>query len=222
MSRTTSIILGALITLFLARDAAAQWNVARYEDHRNHLLVTSGLDPAMVTELGYGRVFRAFGRDLQLAGNAGVVTADVDVSDFRARLGAQTWLLRWRSLHFTGSATFITRGTENSIYRGLNFGSDFTATLGAYRHGWFAAGEFGYDKAIITHITQSDWYRDNFYPEAKDGWYLDAGGTFHYGLTGGIALGRAEIFARLGWRRTERFNDLIPPVYGNLGVGFGL
>ena len=33
--------------------------------------------------------------------------------------------------------------------------------------------------AVITHIKHSDWYRDNYYADAKDGWYLNAGGTFH-------------------------------------------
>jgi len=31
--------------------------------------------------------------------------------------------------------------------------------------------------AIITHLTHSDWYRENIYRDAKDGWYLDADGT---------------------------------------------
>jgi hypothetical protein len=91
-----------------------------------------------------------------------------------------------------------------------------------YRHGWFAAGEFGLDRAIITHVTtHSDWYRTNFYPDAKDGWYLDAGGTFHYGVAAGFALGRAEVVGRFGLLRTEKFNELMPPLYASVGVGFG-
>ena len=82
------------------------------------------------------------------------------------------------------------------------------------------AGEFGRDKAIITHITHSDWYRQNIYPDAKDGWYLDAGGTYHYGVTSGVAIGRTELALRAGWRQTEDFNDVLPPIYASLGVGF--
>jgi hypothetical protein len=81
------------------------------------------------------------------------------------------------------------------------------------------AGEFGFDKAVITHVTHSDWYRMYFYPDAKNGWYLDAGGTYHYGLASGISVGRAELFARVGFLRTEDFKDLVPPVYAGLGVG---
>ena len=100
-----------------------------------------------------------------------------------------------------------------------NFGADFTGTVGVYRSGWFVAGELGFDKAIITHVTHSDWYHTYFYTQARDGWYLDAGGTFHYGLVGGIAFGRTELLLRYGALRTEKFNDLTPPMYASIGLG---
>jgi len=221
MNRVTSITLGIVLLALVSHDAGAQWNVARFGTAPNRVYSTFGLDPAFVASLGYGRVIPLFGHDFQLAVDGGLAAAHVDTRDFRARVGVQTSLVQWRSVHVTGSATFITRGTENAIYRGLNFGSDFTGTLGVYRHRWFAAGEFGFDKAIITHVTHSDWYRTYYYPDAKDGWYLTGGGTFHYGLTGGLALGKAELVGRCGWRTTEDFNDLMPPMYASVGLGFG-
>jgi hypothetical protein len=199
---------------------AAQWNVERFGSTRNQVYTTFGLDPALVASAGYGRVVPWLGRAWQLGAEVGVVAAEFDTRDFRARLQARTTLVRWRSVRLVGSAAFITRGTENSTYRALNFGADFTGAAGVYRPGWFVAGEFGFDKAIITHLAHSDWYRENFYPEAKDGWYLNAGGTFHYGFAGGVAIGRTELAVRAGWRQTEDFNDLLPPIYASLGVGF--
>jgi hypothetical protein len=221
MRHISSITLGVVLSALVARDAAAQWNVARFGSERNRVYTTFGLDPALVTSVGYGRVVPLFNHDFQLTGDAGVVTARLDTRDFRARLGTQTSVVRWRSLHLAGSATFIARGTENSIYRAFNFGADLTGTAGLYRQRWFAAGEFGKDKAIITHLTNSEWYRTHFYPDAKDGWYLDAGGTYHYGVVSGIALGSAELVGRAGWLRTERFNDMMPPLYATVGLGFG-
>ncbi len=221
MSRRSMVTLGILLATLVARDAAAQWNVARFQTERNRMYATFGLDPAVVVSLGYGRVVPLLGHPFQITGDLGVVAARMDTRDFRARLGIHTSLVHWRSLHLTGSATFISRGTSNSIYRGFNFGSDFTGTLGVYRHGWFAAGEFGFDKAIITHVTHSDWYRTHFYPDAKDGWYLDAGGTYHYGLVSGIALGGTEVALRAGWLRTEQFDEMVPPMYASVGLGFG-
>lgn len=221
MKRPLPLLLGLLVSAVVAPDAAAQWNVARFDAGRDRVYATFGLDPAFVTTVGYARMVPLFGHGFQFAGDVALANTGWDLSDFRARLQAQTSIVRWRSLQLTGSATFITRGTENSIYRAINFGSDFTATGGVYRSGWFAAGEFGFDKAIITHITHSDWYRRYYYPDAKDGWYLNAGGTFHYGVVGGVTIGRVELVGRLGMRRTESFKEVTPPLYGGLGIGVG-
>ena len=222
MKRITSLTLCALAALALvAGEAAAQWNVARFETNRNRVYTTFGLDPAFVGSAGYARVVSVMDHDFQFSGDAGLATASMDVRDFRARLGLQTSLVRWRSARLTGSATFISRGTDNLIYRGFNFGADVTGAVGVYRPRWFAAGEFGKDKAIITHVTHSDWYRRYGYAGAKDGWYLDAGGTYHYGVAGGYSIGRTELVGRAGWLRTERFKDMSPPVYVSVGVGRG-
>jgi hypothetical protein len=221
MIRISNIVLAVLLSALVSQTAAAQSNVARFGIDRDRVHVTFGLDPALVTSVGYGHVIRVFDHDLLFVGDYGVAAARMDTRDFRVRVGTQTSLVRWGSLHLTGSATFITRGTENSIYHGLNFGSDFTGTFGTYRQGWFAAGEFGFDKAIVTHLTHTDWYRTYFYPDAKDGWYIDAGGTFHYGLAGGVSFGRTDLIGRFGWRRTEDFNELMPPIYVSAGMELG-
>lgn len=221
MNRALHIALAMMLSVALAGDATAQWNVSRLGASPNRVYTAFGLDPAFVTSVGYGRLIRLFDRPILLTGDLGVAAADMDSRDFRARLGALATIAHWRSLHLTGSARFITRGTDNSIYRGLNFGADLTGSVGVYRSGWFAAGEFGFDKAVITHITHSDWYRAYFYPEARDGWYLNTGGTFRYGLIGGFNVGRVELCGRFGWQRTESFNVLVPPMYASLGVGLG-
>ncbi len=221
MTRSLRIVVALVVLALGARDVAAQWNAARFGATRNQVYTTFGLDPALVGSVGYARAVPWLGREWQLGAEVGVVAAEFDTRDFRARLQARTTVVRWRSVRLVGSAAFITRGTENSIYRALNFGADVTGALGVYRRRWFVAGEFGRDKAIITHITHSDWYRGNFYRDAKDGWYLDAGGTYHYGVVGGVAIGRTEIGLRAGWLRTEDFNDMVPPMYASLGVGVG-
>jgi hypothetical protein len=221
MNKTLPLALGLAVAALGARDASAQWNVARFDRGPNRVFTVAGLDPALVTTVGYGRVVPVLGRRLQLAGDVGIGAAGWDARDFRARLSVQTSVAHWRSLHLAGSATFVTRGTENQIYRGFNFGADFTGTAGVYRPGWFVAGEFGFDKAIITHVAHSDWYRTHVYPGAKDGWYLTGGGTFHYGFTAGAALGPFELSGRAGWLRTEDFNELTPPVFVSVGVGVG-
>jgi hypothetical protein len=222
MIRISRIIAAVGLTALVASEAGAQWNVARFGTTGKTVYTTFGLDPALVTSVGLASVGTLMDHEFQLTGEVGIVTAKVDVRDFRTRLGLRTSLLRWRSVNLTGGAMAVARGTDNSVYRGINFGADVSAALGVYRQRWFAAGDAGIDKAIITHVTHSDWYRQNFYADAKDGWYLDAGGTYRYGLVGGVTVRRAEVMTRLGFLKTERYNKLMPPAYASVGVGFGL
>lgn len=222
MRRLTSITLGMILSAVTAVQVSGQWNVARGHDGGRQVYAAFGLDPALAATVGYGHVASLRGHPFRFTGDVSVVTAHRGTRDFRVRLGTETSVVRWRSLHFTGRATAIARGTENSIYRGFNFGADLTGAVGLYRPKWFASAEFGKDKAVITHITHSEWYRTNFYPDARDGWYLDAGGTFHTGLAGGYTLGRIEAVGSFGWRWTEDFNDVTPPLYAALRVGFSL
>jgi hypothetical protein len=220
MTTTLRVAVALAILGLVAQEAAAQWNAARFGAARNQVYTTFGLDPAFVTSVGYARIVPVLGREWQLGVEVGAAAFNFDRRDFRTRVQLRTSIVRWRSLRLTGSAAFLTRGTENVIYRGFDFGSDLTGTVGVYRQGWFFAGEFGFDKAIITHLVQSDWYRRYYYPEAKDGWYLTGGGTFHYGATTGVAIGAAELALRAGWRRTETWDNSMPPMYASLGLGF--
>ncbi len=219
MNTTTTVTLAVLFSAVAAQGAAAQWNNARLDGGRNRIYMTMGLDPAIITSVGFARVVPVLGHDFQVATDVGLVTAHLDTHDFRARVAVESPVVRWQSVQLSGAASFITRGTQNLVYRGLDFGADVTGTLGVYRRGWFAAAQFGKDKDIITHITNSKWYRDNAYQDAKDGWYLDCGGTYHYGLMAGVTVAGTELVGRAGFRRTEDFNAITPPFYGSLGIG---
>src|SRR5215510_5005953 len=155
MNRVLRIVVALVVLALIARDVAAQWNVERFGMSKNQVYTTFGVDPAVVTSVGYGRNVRVFGRPWQIGAEAGAVAYNFDLQDFRARLQARGTLLGWRSLRLVGSSSFITRGTENQVYRALDFGSDLTGAVGVYKQQWFVSGEFGFDKAIITYLTHS-------------------------------------------------------------------
>src|SRR5262249_27863291 len=157
----------------------------------------------------------------QVGAEFGTVVAAFDMHDWRTRAIARTSIAQWGTFRMTGEGALIARGTSNSIYNALNLGASTAFTAGAYRPGWFLAAETGFDKAISTRITNSDWYREYYYADAKNGWYLTPGGTVHVGLTGGATLGHLELTVRAGTLRTERFNSLAPPMYASVGAGIG-
>ena len=220
MNSTLKLAFGLVLSTLTVGELSAQWNIGRTDGPRNFAYASVGLDPALIASAGYIRTVPVFGHAVEMGGEAGIVAAGWDARDFRARLQLRTSLLRLGVFRIVGSAAFVARGTDNLMHRAFNFGSDFTGNAGLYARRWFLAGEFGFDKAIITHITHSDWYRRNVYSGAKDGWYLTGGGTYHYGATGGVAIGPAEIAVRAGWLKTEDFNQLVTPMYTSATVGF--
>jgi hypothetical protein len=224
MISNRSMWMAALVAAAMAApmsDADAQWNAARYDSTQTWVYGSYGVDPGVVGTIGLARSFAALGGS-QLSAEAGWDVAGLDIQDFRGRLSAKTSAVRWRSMRLVAEAAMSGRGTSNSVYRAVGVGVAGNLTAGVYRRRWFAGAEGGYDRNAATRITHSAWYRTYFYPDAKDGWYGPSGGTIHYGLTGGVTVGKTDLMMRGGLLRTERFGDMTPPFYMNVGVGYRL
>jgi len=190
----------------------------------SHAIYASfGLDPAFVATLGYARNFHnsTFNRDIIIFTEI-ASPIKLDLHDYRYKLGGQASIYNFDKFDFSGVFTFITRGTKNSIHNAISFGMDVTFLLGYYRSRWFAAGEFGCDRAIFTHIDHSDWYKTYFYSDAKDGWYRNTSGSFHYGFRTGFSLSRIEITLRAGVQKTKSIIDPLVPFFGVLGLNYRL
>ena len=99
----------ALVSAIAASEAHAQWNVARFgeQQRESRAYTTFGLDPAFVSSVGFAQVIRPFDHAVQLTAEAGVAAAKMDARDWRVRMGGQSSLARWRSVHLTGSAAFV-------------------------------------------------------------------------------------------------------------------
>jgi hypothetical protein len=211
------LVLVAL--LGLAGSARAQ-AFSRLDAGQQTVIAETGLQSGIVTSLGYAAGLRvnAIDRTVMPFAQATMLMAKPDLHDYGLRAGAQVSLLTvgWFDLS-TQLALDVAR-TENSIYRGTALRSDLVLLAGHYGRRWFAVGELGYDRAWLTYIENSDWYRTYFYSDAKDGWYSGTGGTLHAGAKGGVTMGRVEIVLRAGVTKTEALNDLDLPFYGTLGA----
>jgi hypothetical protein len=115
----------------------------------------------------------------------------------------------------------IFRRFENGYARLLNFGADVSTTGGFYKKHWFAAGEIGFDKAIVTHFKHTDLYKANF-PGVKDGWYEPStGGNFYYGINGGYSFKKQDIYLKAGRLIQQDFKTSpMLPFYAELGLNF--
>lgn len=222
--KTLPVVSGVVLTLLLpflaARATAQDVNFARLESATNRVHLSFGLDPALVTTVGYSRGIALGDRIALVDLDFGVVAADVDLQDVRVRSGFQTTLFRLGDWRLAGRGRLAGCNTSNSIYDGTGFSADLTSYVGYYRRSWFAAALVGYDRTFAMHIRHSGWYRKYIYEDAVDGWYRGKAGYVHGGLAAGFAAGRVEAALRLELRRLDGGESLDPPFVGSVTLSY--
>lgn len=209
------------ITLLVASFTLApaqiiNWSALQNRD-RHIVNLYVGWDYAATVGMGYGYrlntqlpiIFNA-----QLSIPAGNNLTD----DFKTKLGGQIRVFKTNNLIASVLAYGIFRRYESDMATLQNFGSEFTGIAGYYKSTWFVAWEFGFDKAIATHVRNSEMMKQT-YPMVQDGWYVPTGGNFHYGLQGGYSLRETEINLTFGKVSDQSFQSPpIVPYYLQLGV----
>ncbi len=198
-----TIILITLALLGMVMLAGAQninWQAFQPEQ-KNLIQLQTGWDYGITAGLGYGRKFNTrlpILANIEYSFPAGNRLFD----DFKVRIGGQVEVFRLGGFSATAKIYCPFRRYENSEARLLNFGGEFSAVAGFYRKHWFAAGEFGFDKAIATHIRHTPLALE-IYPDAQDGWYVPTGGNYFYGLQAGVSFGRNDISLKAGNLSTQ-------------------
>ena len=192
------------------------------KDDRHIINLNLGYDYAASFGAAYGYQLKApvpIVLDAQFSMPAGENLFD----DFKSKAGAQVRIFEWKSFCFSAEAQGIFRRYENPYARLLNFGSEFSGTIGYYRPSWFVAGQAGFDKAIVTHFKNSELYEDNYSGE-QNGWYQPAtGGNFFYGLQGGYSLRQISFYLKAGQVIEQDFKSSpMIPFYAQLGVNWKL
>lgn len=219
MNAMKNIILTVIAFLSLFTTVKAQninW-AAFQEGQHQFVYLQAGWDYSLNAGAGYGYKF-----------NTGIpLLANVEYSfpagnnifdDFKVRLGGQAELLQLGGFSLTAKAYCPIRRYENSLASLFNFGSEFSGVAGYYGRHFFAGGEFGFDKAIVTHVKNSDQARLD-YPGIQDGWYIPTGGVYFYGLQTGVSFQRMDISARIGELVNQGFRTKpFIPYYASVGL----
>jgi len=81
--------------------------------------------------------------------------------------------------------------------------------------------EFGFDKAIVTHVKNGESYLE-VYSLAQDGWYEPATeGNFYYGFQTGISIKQSAIYVKAGKVVAQDFKTTsLFPFYAQSGYNF--
>ena len=191
------------------------------ERNQRHIInLNTGVEYGLTFGAGYGYQLKSkmpivLGIDYSLPSGH-------DLSDdFKTKIGGQVRLYEINNFQFSAKVQGVFRRYQNSLATLLNFGSDLSGTVGYYKKKWFVAGEFGFDKAIVTHFKHTEVYKQN-YPGVKDGWYEPStGGNFYYGLQTGYSFKRNDVYLKAG-RLVEQDLSTSPMLPFYLQLGFNI
>ncbi len=218
MKRSAAVMIFVMAVTGISYSQNINWRALR-EDQRNVIQLNVGYDYGATTQIGYSRSFTLL-RPVLVSVDYSFPMGSVLLDDFKVRLGGQIEVVEIGGFSATVRMLSNFRRYENQMVRILSFGSDFAAVAGYYRSTWHAAGEFGFDKSIVSHFKHSDIMKADF-PAIRDGWYIPTGGHFYYGVQAGKTIGESfDLSLRLGATKAQ-FNDedAVLPYYLQLGLG---
>jgi hypothetical protein len=211
-------ILATITFLGVFRTAFAQnINWRSIQTDQNHIIsLQTGFDYGFTTGIGYGYRLKT-PKPILLNVEYSFPAGDHPFDDFKTRIGGQMEVFQFNGFSATVKAYCPFRRFENRQTRLVNFGGEFSGVVGYYKPKWFISGEFGLDKAIITHIKQSEEARKNG-PSLQNGWYIPTGGNYFYGLQSGFSFGKNDISLKAGRIVSQGFKTRpLIPFYAELG-----
>lgn len=194
-------------------------NWSSKNDHQQPLTYLNfGYDFGVTTQIGYGKKVDAFRPIVWTIDYSFPKGKDI-VDDFKVRLGGQISIYEENNFVLSAKIYGNLRRHQTKLVRMISFGSEMAGVLGYYKPTWHLAGEFGFDKSIITELKHSEIMQDN-YPEIVNGWFIPSGGHFYYGIQGSKTIGnRFEVSLRLGATNAESDDEnALLPVYTQLGL----
>ena len=109
------------------------------------------------------------------------VPTDPETTDWRLKLGGQASIFEGipHGWDISPAVSVIIRHRVGGAYKLSHIGLDFTGLFGYYGGGWFAIGEYGYDRYLAEHA----------------------------GLRLGASIRPVELVLRIGEPRTEKSGD---------------
>jgi hypothetical protein len=216
-SATLAFIAIALAASFTPA-RAQEINLGSLDAEPNRVHVSTGAEYGFVASAGYTRILPFLDRKVVLTGEATLPWASLDVADYRVRAGALVPIIGSSRLKLAGALAPTLRGNHSKVSDMTDLGIDASLVGGFYMPSWFVALESGVDFALTTHVTHSDAYRMNVYPDAQDGWFANPGANLRGGVQAGMTLARYDVILRAGQVRDSGGNAPLLPFYGTLTV----
>lgn len=216
MRKTILLIIMAAALVRVGHAQTLNW--ATLKDNRSNLAYASyGYDFGVTAQMGYGRTIQTI-RPLLVTLDYSMPMGKQWIDDFKIRLGAHVEFLEKNGFSVSGKAMGNFRRHQMSLVRMVSFGGEFALVAGYFKPTYHAAVELSSDGAVVTHMKHSRLMK-SVYSQIHDGWYLNNGVHYFYGIQAGKTLGDAyELTLKLGKTNARGNHEDVLPAYVQLGI----
>jgi len=217
-----NIILLYLFILVANLSNAQVFNFESISTDKKNIIQTSiGLNLAVIGNIEYGRVLKFKEKLYVVSANITMPMGEKMFDDGKVAINISGNTINYGNWKVPIHLGFFSTFTSNKMSSISTLGTQISINPGYYKKSWFIASEITYDKFIFSYIENSDFYREVYFSEAKDGWYKNSGGNFHFGVIGGKTFtNNNELNFKIGIISTEKFNTPLVPYYAVVGYKF--
>jgi hypothetical protein len=189
------------------------------EAHKHNIAVATGLDNNLLAvQISYAyhlkdnrsSVFASFIQGSSQLGSG----------NFRSELGVKTWLGSYEKFVLQSNLGVVyTKGVNKvGTYDGIGINLSIMPSL---QFGNFGVGlSAEYNPYIATHIKHTDYYKQSFYADVKDGWYGSTATNIRLGVVLNLLFSeKSQIEANLkvGYQKNGVYDTFLPNAYAVIG-----
>jgi hypothetical protein len=174
-----------LVFLLIITNMSFSQNLFNLENKNQKGYLKYGIEPTLVVGLGYLHSFPfsfANRKVLAVFGEISSPTKMIGLKNYEAKLGGMVPVVKKGFFGITYQLNFSTGHVETKNFTSQKIATGNKVLVGVFKPKWHLSFVTEFEYVMVNHIKNSEYYKKFIYPEAQDGWYRGAGGSFNLGI----------------------------------------
>jgi len=199
-----------LIIVFVCIQSLNAQNTFNLDNKSSSIYLRSGIEPTVGFALGYMQslTIQSIEKKLVLFGEISGPKKDFGFNNYETKVGGIINAYKYKNFGITYNLNFSTGHVSTKNFGSQKFAFANKLLSGYFKPKWYIVFTGEHEKIFANKITNTQYYRDYIYPEAKDGWYNGAGGNIQLGLETGLTIKElVDVRFELKIPKSEKFNS---------------
>lgn len=160
---------------------------------KNFFNYSVGLDNGFENSFIYGRVITIDSSNMLLSAKLDMPSGKIILDDFNFDINAMMNLVSYDKIRMPMKASINFTLENNKLMSQSSYGIGLSISPGYYGNNWYLAANIDYRASLLNNVRVKNFYKENYYADAKDGWYKNNTSTFRFGLNTGVNINCSEI-----------------------------